>query len=185
MSYLLDMDKTIQDKISNNMKTNVQNIQEKRLIELNDSYRKRYLDYIKIVMIAMIGCFFVWIVRVIDEKNLIPTGFQEFIIIIAISICSIYIYIVWTSIQTHDLLNYDTIEYSHPDTSANTNRTDNPTLNPSVVPTSTATSTTAPPSSAVCSNPICPTGYVYSSKDKTCIVDSSQIDNIIKSQLKF
>jgi len=135
MASLLKMEQQIQQQMQNKAENKRANAQDKRMTELNDSYRKRYLDYIKIIMIAAIGLFFMWLFHVLEIKDILPDGLLELLTIISISVVGILIYILWIDIQKHDLLIYDNIHYSPPDTNTNANKM-------------TTAPTTASPSSA-------------------------------------
>jgi hypothetical protein len=171
---LLQITQDIQNKNQNKTDEANKNFQKARLIDLNDSYRKRYLEYIKLVMIVVLACFFLWVFNVLNKYEYLPSGIVDLFIIITVSFCVVCIYVVWTNIQTRDLLNYDEIDYAPPDTSMNkknsSNKTNEPTVN-SISPTPRTYNGTPPVSTKGCSNPVCPSGYKYSQQTKMCELD--------------
>jgi hypothetical protein len=168
LESLLKLDENLQTQLSNKMDQDNQNFQQARLIDLNDSYRKRYLEYIKLVMVAVLACFFLWFFNVLNQYEYLPSGIVDLFIIITVSLCVVYIYVVWTNIQARDLLNYDEIDYAPPDTSKN--KTNEQTVNV-ISPTPTTYNGTSLVSTQGCSNPVCPSGYKYSQQTKMCELD--------------
>ena len=188
---LIQINQYIQNKIQNKKDEANQNFQQARLIDLNESYRKRYLEYIKLVMIAVLTCFFLWVFNVLNKYEYLPSGIVDLFIIITVSLCVVSIYVIWTNIQTRDLLNYDEIDYAPPDTSTNktnsSNKTNEPTVN-SISPTPTTYNGTPPVSTQGCSNPVCPSGYKYSQQTKMCELDVNldinKIGSLILGEIK-
>jgi len=105
--------------------------------QLHDTYRKRALEYIKITIVLCVVLAFLWIVRVFDANEWLPTGALEFMTILIISIGCIGEYIlifgipnVYTGLISRSLTNYDEIVYKNPDTSKKTSTTITATVRP-------------------------------------------------------
>jgi hypothetical protein len=133
-----------------------------RLNLLNDTYRKRYIEYIKIILVVVITLICVWVCRILETMNYITSSTVNFILITIIGFAVIIICILYKNIQKHNLIVYDQIEYQSPalvlkDT-ANTSVT---------TPETTATSSDE---STVCTAPI--KRNVASSFDSSSLISS-------------
>ena len=101
-------------KTENNSVSNSQ--QDKtRLSTLNDSYRKRYLDYIKIMIVIVIGLLSIWFLTILENMQIIPSFINNFLIAGIVSITVIICNIIYNDIQKHNLLNYDELSIKSPD----------------------------------------------------------------------
>jgi hypothetical protein len=100
---------------------------KKRMNLLNDSYRKRYIEYIKIVLIAVFALICVWLCRILENMNYLTTSTSDFTIIKILGTSVIIGYIIYKNIDIHNLIIYDEIDYYSP---ANMKPTTNPTTNP-------------------------------------------------------
>lgn len=104
-------------------KQNVDNARDgqKRLILLNDSYRKRYLQYIKIIMILIVVLAIFGALKMLESNfSFVPSVIYEFLIVIDIAIGIIYIYTIYNDIRQHDLIEYDKLIIESPVTNKST-----------------------------------------------------------------
>ena len=129
---------------------NVQN----RLNMFNDTYNKRYIQYIKIICIIIFGIICIWLTKSIYNLNIIPQGFLTFIIIIIISIVIIFIYYIYQDILIHNLLKFDEIDFHAPEIESRNNTISGNTL---------SVYNSKPP---VCTS--CPSGFTYKSSTGMC-----------------
>ena len=89
---------------------------QNRLLNLNDSYRKRYAAYLKIVIVLTIVLVIVWVFRLLpDYIPFIPSIVFDLIIIIALFLGFIVMYFQYQEIQTHNPLNYAELNYAVPE----------------------------------------------------------------------
>jgi hypothetical protein len=100
-------------KIENSSVSNLQQ-NKSRMSYFNDSYRKRYLDYIKIMIIIVVGLAILWILMVLESMQIIPSYINNFLVAIIISITLIICYLIYNDIQKHDSLNYDELSIKSP-----------------------------------------------------------------------
>jgi hypothetical protein len=124
--------------------------------QMNESYRKRVLEYIKMIIIVCIVLFFLYFIRVLDENEWLPTGSLELLAISIISVGCIGEYMiyfgipsVYIGIVSRSLTNFDQIIYQGPAVSnseiyASDQRNPTPTSNSSSF--SRSISTCTPPS---------------------------------------
>jgi hypothetical protein len=131
-----------------NLKNSQQYIEEAReeqhhVDEMNDSYRKRVLEYIKMIIVLCIGLFFLYLIRVMDENEWFPRGGLELMTIVIISVACIVEYIlyfgipmVYTGIANRSLINFDEVQFQGPQIGNNVN------IGPSVNPTPTGVTPT-------------------------------------------
>ena len=88
---------------------------QKRMMLLNDSYRKRYLQYMKIILIIVtILALFGLLQYVSSIFTFIPSALFDILSIIVISFGIIYIYLVYVDIGTHNRINYDELDLVSP-----------------------------------------------------------------------
>jgi len=118
-----------------------------RMNTLNDSYRKRYIEYIKIILVIVIGLVCIWLCRILDTMDIIPSSIINLVMIVVVSLTIIVIYILYQKIQVHNLIVFDQINYHDPylqKVSTNTG-----------ISTTTPTPTSTPESSGeTCKQPI-------------------------------
>jgi hypothetical protein len=89
--------------------------QQKRLIQLNNSYRLRYTDYIKIMLfITFVIVLFVGIILAQRYLPFIPSIVFEGMLILLIPISIIIIYYRFRNLMIHNKMNYDEIDYKPP-----------------------------------------------------------------------
>jgi hypothetical protein len=81
----------------------------------NDSYRKRYIEYIKMIISMVISFAIVWILNMFQYYGIIPDYINNFLIVGVISIGIIISYNIYSNIQRHDLLNYDELAIKSPE----------------------------------------------------------------------
>lgn len=92
---------------------------KQRIINLNDSYRKRYIQYLKIIIAITITLTGVWIIKILDERfgSLLPIYLFylfDILTILVVSVGIIYCYIVYSDIGRHNTLNYDELNLAPP-----------------------------------------------------------------------
>ena len=80
----------------------------------NDTYSKRYVQYIKIICIIIFGIICIWLIKTIYNLNIISQAFLIFVMIMIISIVFICIYYAYQDILMHNLLKFDEIDYNAP-----------------------------------------------------------------------
>jgi hypothetical protein len=95
---------------SDNMK-NVLNVVKRRNI-FNESYKKRYIEYIKIICIIIFAIICIWICITVFKNNLLSENFLIFLTIIIISIAIIACYLIYyNNISRHSMMIHDNIDY--------------------------------------------------------------------------
>jgi len=89
---------------------------QQRIINLNDSYRKRYGQYLKIAIAITVILLLVWIFKVIESRfpDAIPSFIYDLLTIVVVSLGLIYCYLVYSVIGTRDPLNYDQLRLAPP-----------------------------------------------------------------------
>ena len=133
-----------------------------RITQLNDSYRKKYLEYIKIVGVISLGLFFVWLFRVVENIGFIPGYIVDILLIIVISVTMIIAYLIYIDILKHDRLNFDELELEPPEKKPIK-------IEPTVLPTTPIPSSNATPQSCPSKSNNCGTGTVYDSVSGKCV----------------
>lgn len=89
---------------------------QNRMLNLNDSYRKRFSAYLKIIAVLTIVLVIVWIMRLLpDYLPFIPSIVFDIVIIIAVFLGFVVMYFQYKEIQEHNPLNYDELNYSGPE----------------------------------------------------------------------
>lgn len=89
---------------------------QSRMLNLNDSYRKKYAAYLKIIIVLTIVLVVVWIFRLLpDYLTFIPSIVFDIVIIIALFLGFVIMYFQYKEIQTHNPLNYDELNYAGPE----------------------------------------------------------------------
>ncbi len=151
-SYVLDHQKEMNTIIQNESdrlnqkKTGVDDAlySQRRLVDLNESYRKKNLQYIKILMV-IICTLLIYLALVILRRSFpfIPSLLINVLIAANFSIALILIIVIVSSISKRDELDYDKLKLSSPTTSDSSG-------------TSTSTdSTTTTSSSGTCTGEAC------------------------------
>ena len=121
--------------------------------EMEDSYRKRVMEYLKMIIVLCIVLAFLWIIRVLHENELLPTGALEFLTIAIISTGCIVEYMlyfgipsVYMGIVSRNLIHFDEINYDPPQLNKQSSTSiRNVTISPSISPSlSGATATCFP-----------------------------------------
>jgi hypothetical protein len=89
---------------------------QQRIINLNDSYRKRYGQYLKIAIAITVMLLLIWIFKVIESRfpDAIPSFIYDLLTIAVVSLGLIYCYLVYSVIGTRDPLNYDQLNLAPP-----------------------------------------------------------------------
>ena len=89
---------------------------QQRILNLNDSYRKRYGQYLKIAIAITVILLLVWIFKVIESRfpDAIPSFIYDLLTIVIVSLGLIYCYLVYSVIGTRDPLNYDQLNLAPP-----------------------------------------------------------------------
>lgn len=88
---------------------------QKRLIMLNDSYRKRYTHYLNMMVVIVIGLAIVFALAVIQRiTGFIPSGIMYILYIAIISGTLIYAGLIWTDLPNHQLIDYDVLQIKGP-----------------------------------------------------------------------
>ena len=89
--------------------------QQKRLIQLNNSYRLRYTDYIKIMLIiTFVIIIYVGIILAQRYLSFIPSIVFEVILILFIPVSMIILYYKFRNLMMHNNMNYDEIDFKQP-----------------------------------------------------------------------
>jgi hypothetical protein len=106
-----------EQKRLNEKKQSVDNALEgqQRLITLNNSYRLRYADYTKMIIIFTI-CLTIFILVSIAKRYIpfFPEPIYNIIIILLIPICVIALYYKYSEIVSHNRLYYDELDLKAP-----------------------------------------------------------------------
>ena len=116
---------------------------ENRWNIFNDTYRKRYIEYTKIICVIVFVLICVWLCITLDNLNFLPSGLSYILIIIIIGVSCIIIYIIYQNVLIRNIIQYDEIDYK------------SPSLVTNITNAATSTSTPVPQCTT------CPTGYVY------------------------
>lgn len=132
----------------------------KRLMELNDNYRKRYLDYIKMAIAICIGLGGIWIVRIID--GYFNLGFiADILISILLVAMGVYCYLILRDLNMKNPLQYDELNISAPPTAFKNAKTadDEPSVSNDLLSGG----------DGCVGSQCCSTGTTWDSTSKTCI----------------
>ena len=102
----------------NNQNTILQNAQtgQQRILNLNDSYRKRYTQYLKMIIAITIVLVIVWVFQVLDSRfeGIVPSYLFDLLTVIIVSIGVIYCYLVYSDIGRYNPLNYGELNIAPP-----------------------------------------------------------------------
>lgn len=88
---------------------------QKRAILLNDSFRKRYQEYTKMVIVVIISlAVFIGIVMIGRVLPIIPSFIIDLLCVIVIAIGVIICYLIYVNIQSRDKVNFDELSLTNP-----------------------------------------------------------------------
>jgi hypothetical protein len=130
---------------------------QNRWNKFNDTYKKRYIEYTKIICIIVFDIICVWLCKVISKQGIVPDGFLTFIIIFILSLSAINIYLINNEISRHNVMDYDQLNYQPP----------------ALIEKGAALQSIPTPTGSnqeTCSSVSCPTDYEY--KDGYCVPNS-------------
>lgn len=89
---------------------------QNRMLNLNDSYRKRYSAYLKMIAVLTIALVIVWLMRLLPNYlPFIPSIVFDIVVIIVVFLGFVVLYFQYTEIQKHNPLNYDELNYPGPE----------------------------------------------------------------------
>jgi len=91
-------------------------LQQKHVMLLNDTYRKKYSEYTKIVIVIVIGVFFYVAIRMLSDYLQIPEMVYIFFHIANVLLCAIAITTIYATIQSRSNINFDKLEIPPPNT---------------------------------------------------------------------
>lgn len=172
-NYLSDLNKLEQDVNEVEMKKKtmeeVLKIQN-RWNMFNDTYKKRYIEYIKIICIVVFAIICIWLCILIDRQNILPEGFLNFIITCILSVAIITIYLIYQSMLQHNVMKFDEIDYKSPVLENDSNG-------------STPGPTTPAPTKHIPKCTTCPTKYTYNVDSGYCELSNSI--NLVSSKDKI
>jgi hypothetical protein len=156
-----------QDRLNQKQELIKQMEQEnKRKVLLNDTYRKKKVQYSKIMIVIIIALLIIIAITFISKIFPIPEGFLSFLYILDIAIALIVCFNLYTDITMRDYINYDEIYIPPPtiDGSGNVigNNKDVPSL---------WSSMQFGCYEAAC----CADGTVYDDKLKMCVMPSNKV----------
>jgi len=118
VNYALDHQKDMQTIINtendrlNAKKQQVDNIisSQQRIVELNESYRKRQSQYIYIIIVFVIALIlYIFIVKLKIFLPFIPDAVIDLLLILLVGAAVVYIIYIYKNISYRDNLNYDNI----------------------------------------------------------------------------
>lgn len=114
MNAIINSENTRINQQATSLKNAVQG--QQRIINLNDSYRKRYGQYLKIAIAITVILLLVWIFKVIESRfpDVVPSFIYDLLTIAVVSLGLIYCYLVYSVIGTRDPLNYDQLNLAPP-----------------------------------------------------------------------
>lgn len=88
---------------------------QERLLELNDSYRKRQSEYIYIIFVIIIGLFlYIILVQIGKYFTIIPEFIIQLLIVSISALVAIYVILLIININKRDRLNHDNIMLNPP-----------------------------------------------------------------------
>lgn len=134
---------------------------QKRLIMLNDSYRKRYMHYLNMIVAIVIGLFVIFILSLIQRSlGFIPVGIMNILYIVIIAGTLIYVGLIWADLPNHHLIDYDVLQIQGPA---------NPPTKTPVTPQEGGSDLTRPTN--ICANEsCCSDGMVWSDEIGKCVI---------------
>jgi hypothetical protein len=118
---------TNQDKVNSIVQTELTRLQtkkgdidtamegQKRSIQLNDSYRKRFQHYTKMVMIVIVClAIFVGLILVGRYFPVIPSFVIDILCVLTVSTGIVYTYLIYLDIQSRAKTNFDELSLQNP-----------------------------------------------------------------------
>lgn len=121
---ILDTEKQRLDLKKTNIDTAISG--QRRMVDLNHSYQKRYAAYTKIMIAIVIGLvIFIFINKLMALMSFIPEPVFYIIISIILGGIFFYCYLVWIDVRRRDLTNFDELALPSPDLSGSPSSTSN------------------------------------------------------------
>jgi hypothetical protein len=118
---------TNQDKVNSIVQTELTRLQtkkgdidtamegQKRSIQLNDSYRKRFQYYTKMVVIVIVClAIFVGLILLGRYVPVIPSFVIDILCVLTVAAGIVYTYLVYLDIQSRDMTNFDELNLQNP-----------------------------------------------------------------------
>jgi ElaB/YqjD/DUF883 family membrane-anchored ribosome-binding protein len=119
---ILDTEKQRLDQKKTNIDTAISG--QRRMVDLNHSYQKRYAAYTKIMIAIVIGLvIFIFINKLMALMSFIPEPVFYIIISIILGGILFYCYLVWIDVRRRDLTNFDELALPSPDLSGSPSST--------------------------------------------------------------
>lgn len=119
---ILDTEKQRLDLKKTNIDTAISG--QRRMVDLNHSYQKRYAAYTKIMIAIVIGLvIFIFINKLMALMSFIPEPVFYIIISIILGGIFFYCYLVWIDVRRRDLTNFDELALPSPDLSGSPSST--------------------------------------------------------------
>ena len=119
---ILDTEKQRLDLKKTNIDTAISG--QRRMVDLNHSYQKRYAAYTKIMIAIVIGLvIFIFINKLMALMYFIPEPVFYIIISIILGGIFFYCYLVWIDVRRRDLTNFDELALPSPDLSGSPSST--------------------------------------------------------------
>lgn len=119
---ILDTEKQRLDQKKTNIDTAISG--QRRMVDLNHSYQKRYAAYTKIMIAIVIGLvIFIFINKLMALMYFIPEPVFYIIISIILGGIFFYCYLVWIDVRRRDLTNFDELALPSPDLSGSPSST--------------------------------------------------------------
>jgi len=163
----------IQNEIArlNQQRSILENAQagQQRILNLNDSYRKRYKQYLKMVIAIVVILVIIWVLQVLNTRfeGIIPSYLFDLITVVIASIGLIYCYLVYSDIGRYNPLNYDELNIAPP---PNITTSTSGNVAPNSITATSGADLTA--SSGCVGEACCATGTVWDPINKNCKVPS-------------
>jgi hypothetical protein len=156
-----------QDRLNQKQELIKQMEQEnKRKVLLNDTYRKKKVQYSKIMIVIIIALVIVIVISFIGKLLPIPEGFLSFLYILDIAIALIVCFNLYSDATMRDYINYDEI-YIPPPT---IDGSGNVISNNKDVPSFWSTMKFGCYEAACCAD-----GTVYDEKLKVCVIPNNKV----------
>ena len=91
-------------------------IQQQHVMVLNNTYRKQYTDYTKIIIVVVIGISVHILLRMLVNFLQVPEFISILLHIVNVVICAIVITTIYATMQVRSKIDYDKIELPPPNT---------------------------------------------------------------------
>lgn len=91
-------------------------MQQQHVMVLNNTYRKKYTDYTKVVIVSVIGIGVFILLRMMGNFLQVPEWIVVLLHIANILICMIVITTIYATIQSRDRIDYDKLNLPPPNT---------------------------------------------------------------------